>query len=999
MIHNENSRVKIPALVHLTRLGYKYIKQKDCSGVYCPKTNIFKGILRESINRLNDTALTESEVNLLVEELAIKLNTDDLGRAFYKILLSGFNGLRLIDLEDESRNSYHVVTELTYQNGEDEFRPDITLLVNGLPLAFIEVKKPNNRDGIIAEHTRINKRFAKKVFRRFANITQIMVFSNNMEYDDNDVEPIEGAFYASSSYEKLFFNRFREEDPTIHSFIRSIDAMDEETILIDNNLVTIKGTEEYALNIDEHTPTNRMLTSLFTHSRFNMLLKYGFAYVERTDKNGIKTLQKHIMRYPQFFATLAIEKKLDAGVKHGIIWHTQGSGKTALAFHNVRYLRDYFQRQGKVAKFYFVVDRLDLLTQASEEFAARGLHVERVNSKEDFVQNIRTIGASDNSGEDTITVVNIQKFSEESVARKSDYDVEVQRIYFLDEAHRSYKPNGSFLANLMASDRDAVIIALTGTPLIGDGYNTKDVFGEYIHKYYYNRSIADGYTLKLIREGIKTEYRTKMQSILESLKTEKGSLPKKDVYAHPKYVSALVEYIVEDFKHSRIALGDTTIGGMIVCDSSPQAVKIEEELDKYPELTHELILCDVEDKETRRGYQEDFKKGKIDLLVVYNMLLTGFDAPRLKKQYLGRVIKEHNLLQTLTRVNRPYKTFRYGYVVDFADIRKEFDKTNQAYFKELQSELGDEFEKYRNIFKSKEEIELDLKSIQDKLFLYATDNAELFSQQITALDDKSELLSLRQALDTYKDLTNIMKLYGYDELAKKFSMERLHAMLTEVNNRISIINFKQNMQKSEDITELLNTAMDQIEFHFRKVSESEMIIADQFQDVLEKTRRELERSLDPKDPKYVSLLDELKRIFKKKNIEELIADEMKEHIQDLEQIRRAAAQQNLRDQMLCSKYGNDAKYMRTHKRLKASPPPIGTDSVIFDVLMGVKVAVDQKVLKNQRMMDNHAFFSQEIMPSIIQSCRKSGVKPTLDQVKFIDRCIATEYFAERNYSA
>lgn len=999
MIHNENSRVKIPALVHLTRLGYRYIKQKDCSGAYCPKTNIFKGILRDSINRLNGTALTETDVDSLVEELAIKLNTDDLGRAFYKILLNGFNGLRLIDLEDEARNSYHVVTELTYQNGEDEFRPDITLLVNGLPLAFIEVKKPNNRDGIIAEHTRMNKRFAKKVFRRFANITQIMVFSNNMEYDDNDVEPIEGAFYASSSYEKLFFNRFREEDPTIHSSVRPVDSNIEETILMDNNLVTIKGTEEYALNIDEHTPTNRMLTSLFTHSRFNMFLKYGFAYVERTDKNGIKTLQKHIMRYPQFFATLAIEKKLDAGVKHGIIWHTQGSGKTALAFHNVRYLRDYFQHQGKVAKFYFVVDRLDLLTQASEEFVARGLHVEKVNSKEDFIKNIKTIGTSNNSGEDSITVVNIQKFTEESVARKSDYDVDVQRIYFLDEAHRSYKPNGSFLANLMASDRDAVMIALTGTPLIGDGYNTKDVFGEYIHKYYYNRSIADGYTLKLIREGIKTEYRTKMQSILESLETEKGSLPKKDVYAHPKYVSALVEYIVEDFKHSRIALGDSTIGGMIVCDSSPQAVKIEEELDKYPELTHELILCDVEDKETRRGYQEDFKKGKIDLLVVYNMLLTGFDAPRLKKLYLGRVIREHNLLQTLTRVNRPYKTFRYGYVVDFADIRNEFDKTNKAYFEELQSELGDEFEKYRNIFKSQEEIEQDLKSIQDKLFLYATDNAELFSQQITALDDKSELLSLRQALDTYKELLNIMKLFGYDELAKKFSMERLHAMLTEVNNRISIINLKQNMQKSEDMTELLNTALDQVEFHFRKVSESEMVIADQFQDILEKTRRELERSLDPKDPEYVSLLDELKRIFKKKNIEELTADEMKEHIQDLERIRKAAAQQNLRDQMLCSKYGNDAKYMRTHKRLKASPPPIGADSVIFDVLMGVKAAVDQKILKNQRMMDNHAFFSQEIMPSIIQSCRKSGVKPTLDQVKFIDQCISTEYFAERNYTA
>lgn len=916
MIHNENSRVKIPALVHLTRLGYKYIKQKDYSGAYCPKTNIFKGILRDSINRLNGTSLTEIEVDSLVEELAIKLNTDDLGRTFYKILLNGFNGLKLVDLEDESKNLYHVVTELTYQNGEDEFRPDITLLINGLPLAFIEVKKPNNRDGIIAEHTRMNKRFAKKVFRRFANITQIMVFSNNMEYDDNDVEPIEGAFYASSSYERLFFNRFREEDPTIYSVIRPVDSKAEETILMDNNLVTIKGTEEYALNIDEHTPTNRILTSLFTPSRFNTLLKYGFAYVERTDKNGIKTLQKHIMRYPQFFATLAIEKKLDAGVKHGIIWHTQGSGKTALAFHNVRYLRDYFQRQGKVAKFYFIVDRLDLLTQASEEFAARGIHVERVSSKEDFIKNIKTIGASNNSGEDSITVVNIQKFTEESVARKSDYDVDVQRIYFLDEAHRSYNPKGSFLANLMASDRDAVMIALTGTPLIGHGYNTKDVFGDYIHKYYYNRSIADGYTLKLIREGIKTEYRTKMQSILESLETEKGSLVKKDVYAHPKYVSALVEYIVEDFKHSRVILGDDTIGGMIVCDSSAQATKINQELDDYPELTHELILCDVEDKETRRGYQEDFKKGKIDLLVVYNMLLTGFDAPRLKKQYLGRVIREHNLLQTLTRVNRPYKTFRYGYVVDFADIRSEFDKTNKAYFEELQSELGDEFEKYRNIFKSQEEIEQDLKNIQDKLFLYATDNAELFSRQITALDDKSELLSLRQALDNYKELINIMKLFGYDELEKKFTLDRLRAMLTEVNNRISIINLKQNMQNSEDMTELLNTALDQIEFHFRKVSESELVIADQFQDVLEKTRREMERSFDPKDPEYVSLLDELKRIFKKKNIEELTAEEMKEHIQDLERIRKAAAQQNLRDQMLCSKYGNDAKYMRTHKRLR-----------------------------------------------------------------------------------
>lgn len=999
MKHNENSRVKIPALVHLTRLGYEYLSLKDYQGEIHTDTNIFVEIFRNSISHINGKTLSEHDAAVLISELSVKLSNEDLGKAFYNILLNGINGIRLIDFEDSSRNTYHVVTELTYRNGDDEFRPDIILLINGMPLSFVEVKKPNNKDGIIAEHNRINSRFSRKVFRRFVNITQLMVFSNNMEYDDSDVEPIEGAFYASSSYEKLFFNRFREEDPVILTAIPAIDDTKADFILKDNNLVSIKGTNEYITNLSELSPTNRILTSLFSHKRFLMLLRYGFAYVERSDKNGIKTLQKHVMRYPQFFATLAIEKKLNEGAQHGIIWHTQGSGKTALAFHNVRYLRDYYQKQGKIAKFYFIVDRLDLLTQASEEFAARGLHVEKVNSKEDFIKNIRTIGAANNSGEDTITVVNIQKFSMKSVARKSDYDVNVQRVYFLDEAHRSYNPKGSFLANLMVSDREAVMIALTGTPLIGDGYNSKDVFGDYIHKYYYNRSIADGYTLKLIREGIKTEYRAKLQSVLEELETQKGSYKKRDVYAHPKYVAALVEYIVDDFKRSRIALNDHSIGAMIVCDSSDQARMVEEELNNYEEFSQVLILHDVDDKETRRGYQDDFKKGKIDILVVYNMLLTGFDAPRLKKQYLGRVIRDHNLLQTLTRVNRPYKSFRYGYVVDFADIRAEFDKTNEAYFRELQAELGDEFERYRDIFKSQEEIEQDLQAIQDKLFMYATDNAELFSQQITALDDKKELLDLRKLLDTYKELFNIIKLFGYEELAQRFSIDTLHAMYNEVNNRINLVNLKENLQNSEDVSGLLNMALDQVEFHFRKVSEDEMVIADKFQDILEKTRRELERSLDPKDPEYISLLEELKRIFKKKNIEELTADEMKANIDELERIRKAAAQQNLRDQMLCAKYGNDAKFMRTHKRLKETPPHIGSDPVIFGILMGVKTEVDQKVLKNQRMMDNHAYFTQEIMPTIIQSCRTHGVQPTLDQVRYIDTCISDEYFAERTWTA
>lgn len=130
---------------------------------------------------------------------------------FYEFITET-SGLKIIDFEDFNRNSFHVVTAFTCKKDDEEFRPDITLLINGLPLAFIEVKKPNNRDGILAERNRIITRFRNPKFKRFINSTQFMVFSNNMEYDDGSPEPLEGAFYASTSYDRPAFNYFREEE-------------------------------------------------------------------------------------------------------------------------------------------------------------------------------------------------------------------------------------------------------------------------------------------------------------------------------------------------------------------------------------------------------------------------------------------------------------------------------------------------------------------------------------------------------------------------------------------------------------------------------------------------------------------------------------------------------------------------------------------------------------------------------------------------------------------
>jgi type I restriction enzyme R subunit len=403
----------------------------------------------------------------LYSDLHLKLDFDDLGRDFYETLSAG-TGWKLFDFQHPEKNNYHVTTELTCKNGDEEFRPDITLLINGMPLVFIEVKKPNNKEGILAERKRMNERFANKRFKRFANITQLMIFSNNMEYEDGVIEPVQGAYYATSAYSDVHFNYFREEEKlNLTALLAPENEQTENMILKDNNIVSIKYSDEFKTNKDYNKPTNRLITSLLSKERLAFMLKYAIAYVEE-EENKVKVLHKHVMRYPQIFATKAIEKKLEEGVRKGIIWHTQGSGKTALAYYNVRFLTDYFQKKNIIPKFYFIVDRIDLADQATIEFSKRGLIVKKVSSRTEFLQDIRTIAPiHNNHGKPEISVINIQKFTEESVARTDiDYDIKVQRIYFLDEAHRSYNPKGNYLANLVNSDKSAIQITICPLPTV-----------------------------------------------------------------------------------------------------------------------------------------------------------------------------------------------------------------------------------------------------------------------------------------------------------------------------------------------------------------------------------------------------------------------------------------------------------------------------------------------------------------------------------------------------
>ncbi len=1027
MVFSEDSRVKIPCILHLTRLGYGYLSLKDCT--WDEDTNIFPVQFKEAIVRINP-GIEDEEIGRLLDDVKLSIENEDLGKAFYEKLIAK-SGNRLIDFKDFSNNSFHVVTELTCKNGDDEFRPDITLLINGMPLVFIEVKKPNNKEGVLAEHNRIITRCRNKKFRRFINITQLMIFSNNMEYEDCSPQPIEGAFYASPSYDAPAFNYFREEeDLNIGQLLAPEDDSVENAVLQDNNLNVIKHSPEFLTNKSPKTPTNRICTSLLSRDRLSFLLQYALAYVNEFD--GI---HKHVMRYPQLFATKAIERKLEAGIRQGIIWHTQGSGKTALAYYNTRFLTDYFQSKGMVPKFYFIVDRLDLLTQAHREFTSRGLTVHTIESREAFARDIRTAQAIHNlSGKPEITVVNIQRFEDDpDVVKASDYDINVQRIYFLDEVHRSYNPKGSFLANLSQSDRNAIKIGLTGTPLLGNDYNSRALFGDYIHKYYYNASISDGYTLRLIREEIATNYRLALQEALAAVELQQGDIERKLVYAHERFVEPMLNYIIEDFEKSRMTVGDPSIGGMVICDSADQAKKmydifqarlkpnvvpfkvttttiqhntLKEAAQSPPSYaaqqkeasrvkTGALILHDVGTQDDRKEQVEAFKSGKIDLLFVYNMLLTGFDARRLKKLYLGRVIRRHNLLQALTRVNRPYKEFRYGYVVDFADIRKEFDATNKAYFDELQDELGDELEHYSHLFKSAEEITAEIEAIRTILFSYDIENAENFSKQISQIQDLAVIQALKKALTDARNLYNLIRMQGEYSLLQQLDFQKLNQLYRETCNHLDLLNLKASIESSGDTTGLLNVALEDVLFMFTKVGEEELVLADKLKNTLRQTREALADNFDQQDPKFITLKEELERLFKKKKLNEVTQEEMTANISALNAIHDKVKALNQQNNQLRAKYHGDAKYTRIHKRLRQLGKPNETELRIFEALTGVKQQADSQVLQNTQLLSNESYFERMMMPLIInefQTQRKIKLDP--DASRTINHLVVTEYMNE-----
>ena len=1041
---NEATRVQMPALVHLSRLGYAYygkLSEDKAGEEYDPDTNILLKVFKKQFATLNPGK--EGEFQQVLQTIRQELDYDDLGRAFYTRLKS-ISPVRLIDFDNPENNAFHFTAEFTCKNGQDEFRPDITLFVNGLPLCFIEVKKPNNPGGMIAESRRMNlMRFPNKKFRRFINITQLMIFSNNMSYDaEGGIVPIQGAFYCTGARKDSQFNCFREDNPgnqEIAPFIREfpyqdIDSQTEKKILMDFNCSVIHNAPEYQTNKDINTPTNRILTSMCSRERLLFILKYGIAFVkmEREVDGKIETTdQKQIMRYQQLFAALAVRQKFSEGITSGIVWHTQGSGKTALSYYLHNVLTDYFSNKNEVAKFYFIVDRLDLLEQATQEFEARGLKVSTANSRAELMQQFRTNQAMEGaSGQPEITVVNIQRFAEdrERVDLPS-YATNLQRIFILDEAHRGYKPGGCFLANLFDADKNSIKIALTGTPLLKEERASCKVFGEYLHTYYYDKSIQDGYTLKILREDIETSYKEKLSEIQERLEAlvQKKDVKRGDVIEHETFVKELLRYIISDLKKFRQIQGDDTLGGMVICESSEQARRlfayfdeIQSELNtntsQKTNFRVALILHDSDDKETRKKAIADFKKNMtVDILIVFNMLLTGFDAPRLKRLYFGRKLKDHNLLQAITRVNRPYKDNRYGYIIDFADIKKNFEETNEEYLRELNrfndpGETGEEhtIDTFAQVIENPDSVFDQMKQIRQTLFEYSVDNAEMFSSQISTIEDKQVLLELKKALISARDMANIVRTFGNEELKEKFAqieLTKLPAMLSEVQHHIDIINQKEAFQTSDETRQLINESMLDITFNFSKIGEEELkLIAGgaELQEFWRHTIRAFASNIDQEDPEFISLREAFTQRFKEHGFVVDTIAQFNEESKALDDILKRLQFLQKTNSIILQKYNGDEKYARMHKRIREenkrrfsmhqAPVISEYDEEIVKILSSIKSAIDQQVYDRNDILKKDDYFARTVTNQIaVGLAAFPDIQPRDEDYEFIEQRIAKQY--------
>ena len=679
-----------PAIDLLTAMGYTYISPADCDKQRGSRYHVLlRDILRGQLRRLNRYAYAGAEnefsaanIEHAMEDLDEPL-TDGLVRTSEKIydaLLLGksypetvgdgkmlsFN-LRYIDWDNPQNNVFHVTEEFAVdsQDRQHNARPDIVLFINGIPFAVIECKAPHIPvEEAVGQMIRNQQAAYIPHLFKFA---QLVVTTNK-----NAVK------YATAGTPKKFWSVWKEQD--------------DEWL----------QTRLKAL-VPDRMPTeqDRNIVSLFSPERVYELIRYFILF----DANV-----KKVCRYQQFFAVREIMKTIAENDEHGnrqsgVIWHTQGSGKSLsmvmLAKYILMELKDCHPR------VVIVTDRKELDAQIAATFAHTRLTPARATSGRHLVELVNSARA------DVITSI-INKFN--TVERQEVKNPSRDIFVLVDESHRS---NYGLMATRMRSVfPNACYIGFTGTPLMKSEKNTMARFGRLIHKYTIRDGVEDGAIVPLIYEGRFVEQKVDEENIDLWFKQTTRRLTEAQREDLRRKWSSIRRLTSTDARIKRIALDisehfiegykDTGFKAMLATNYKRDAIRYLECFEQFGDLNCAVVISPPDMREgvddvdegaddlvvsfwnkmmqqygDADRYEEAIKNrfcdGEIDILIVCSKLLTGFDAPLCQVLYIDKELKEHGLLQAIARTNRLHEGKDYGLIVDYRGLIEKLDTAMDMY--------------------------------------------------------------------------------------------------------------------------------------------------------------------------------------------------------------------------------------------------------------------------------------------------------------------------------
>lgn len=688
--YNEDSISKYPAIELLKKLGYIYISPEECADERGSKYDtVLKNILRDQLIKLNGYAYANKErkfssanIERAIEDIDEPL-TDGLVKTsekIYDMLLLGrsyaenlgdgkilsFN-LKYIDWDNFENNVFHVTEEFSVDNIDrsKNARPDIVLFINGIPFAVIECKAPTISADQAAEQTIRNQTddYIPQLFK----YVQIVMATNK-----NTVK------YATTGTPKKFWNVWREQD----------------TEFLQNGLDKC---------ITDRIPTeqDKNIISLFSKQRVKELIKYFILY----DANV-----KKICRYQQFFALKEIIKTVTTYTDNGnrcggVIWHTQGSGKSLTMDMVSKYI--LMELSAYNPRVIIVTDRKELDSQITATFSHTRLNPARATSGRHLVQLI-------NEGKADVITTIINKFN---TAEKNAVKIESKDIFVLiDESHRTNY--GQLATKMRTVFPNACYIGFTGTPLMKKEKNTISKFGKLIHKYTIKDGVDDGAIVPLIYEGRFVDQKVDEENIdlWFEQRTKRLTDAQKDDLA--RKWSSIRRLSSTDARIKRIALDiyvhytegykNTGFKAMLATNYKRDAVRYLECFESFGDLNCAVVISSPDMREgiddidestdnkviqfwnkmmkqygDENKYEEAIKNkfcdGEIDILIVCSKLLTGFDAPVCQVLYIDKELKEHGLLQAIARTNRIAEGKDYGLIVDYRGLIEKLDDAMEMY--------------------------------------------------------------------------------------------------------------------------------------------------------------------------------------------------------------------------------------------------------------------------------------------------------------------------------